>query len=1214
MAVTWTEEQKQVISLKGADILVAAAAGSGKTAVLVQRIIEKVMDEKEPVNIDQMVIVTFTQAAAGEMRERIQAAIEKQAALHPENEHLQRQLTRIHMANISTIHSFCKMVIGDHFQEIQLEPTFRIGDSSEIKLLQKDVLGTVLEKAYEEQEPDFLALSESVSDSRSDEKLEEIVIQLYEFAISYPDPKTWLHTCEQVYRAESYEEIMDTDWMRELYVYLEQMLAYVEEKNEEILEEINGYSEYMEVFMYYNGILRSLRANMDYEHWYHVLENVKTPMLPRGKKAMDDSSLRSKITVYRDEIKETLAEWKKNCFVQRPEELLEDLRNCRPVMTALIRLTIQFMEQFKEEKRSRNIMDFSDLEHEALKVLVDEEGEPTEAAREYAAAFYEILIDEYQDSNLLQETLLQAVSKKCFGEHNIFMVGDPKQSIYRFRLARPELFMEKFYNYSMTDGKQRRIDLHKNFRSRKEVLDSVNYIFERIMKDSLGGIQYDKAAALDGEMEYEYPCDASMYQTEILLYEKPEKELDMTALQYEAKVIAQRIKELVSPETGLMIQDKTEGCRRAQYRDIAIIARGLRGFDTVLMDTLASEGIPVYAVSREGYFNAIEIATILNYLRIVDNPMQDIPLLTVLKSPMGGFDDKELAEIRIGAEEGCMYECCIQYTINGESDCLKEKLTAFLNQLERYRRKVFYMPLHKLLCLILEETGYNYYIQVMPGGTQRKANMDMLLEKAREFEKTSYLGIFQFLRYIEQLEKYKVEMGEANIIDENANVVRVMTIHKSKGLEFPIVFVAGCGRKFNMEDAKKALAIHSGLGIAIDNVRLDVRQKNSTVYKKTCMLKNRLETMGEELRVLYVAMTRAREKLIMTGNAESIERIMQKAYYGGGGKNVPFGYLSTAKSYLDWIMAAVINHKDMQCMWDTYLGSDYPRHGVVTSDYGKRGFVVRNVEMNELMEKELLETARENRLLLNFEMERRENTAKLPKQVLQALQYKYPYESQRLIPVKMSVSELKKEGMILDEEEARLIEEKEKKNVVPAFLKTEDTQISAVRKGTMYHKAFECLDLEQAGSLEDVKKQIDHLFETGVLDKSMNQAINPWKLFNFAKSSIGKRMKLAAQSSRIYKEQPFVYGIPAGDVKAEWKSDRTVLIQGIVDAYFEEDGQIVIVDYKTDYVKAGEEQKLADKYRVQMEYYKKALETMTDKPVKECILYSVYLDKEVPVK
>lgn len=1209
MAIEWTGKQKEVIDMRDANILVSAAAGSGKTAVLVQRIIEKIMDETHPVNIDQFVIVTFTRAAAGEMRDRIQSAIEREAALYPENAHLQRQRTRIHMANISTIHGFCTNVIRNHFQEIDLDPAFRVGDEGEFKLMRKDVLAQVLEEYYEEGSEEFLNFAETFSTGKTDDDMEDVILDLYHFAMSFPYPEEWFEDVRDYYKVENYEQLKESAWMVSLTDHISGILQSVKRKVDRLEMLVGDHPDtiyYQETVSGYREMVKRLLAQSDYEYWYGIFSGMVHPKLPLGKKSCPDEGLREEIKSARDALKTQLDNLKDAYFQQSPQQVLADMANCKPVIDMLIQVTKRFMERFKEEKRERNLLDYNDLEHEALHILRDEDGNPTETAREYAEFYEEILIDEYQDSNLIQEYLLTAVSKTAFGGNNLFMVGDAKQSIYRFRLARPELFMEKFNRYSTTSGNNRRIDLHRNFRSRKEVLDGANYIFGKIMKPSLGEIDYNEDTALYNGMTF--PPSEDDYRTEVLIFDK--KKVEVSAKEYEAKMIAHRIKKLVSKSEGLSVVDKKTGqYRKARYSDIVILLRSTKGFDTILTDVLAMEGIPAHTVSKEGYFDTLEVVTVLNYLRIIDNPFQDVPLLSVLKSPIVAVTDEELAKIRIFHGEDDLYTSVKAYGEEGEEKELQEKLCRFLEQLQQFRQKMYYVPVHDFIAQVLDETGYGDYIRVMPGGEQRRANLNMLIEKASAFEKTSYTGVFQFVRYVEQLQKYEVEMGEASIQSENENTVRIMTIHKSKGLEFPIVFVAGMGRDFNRMDERKVLATHATFGVGIDSIFLENRVKSKSLYKKAIQLRNRLESMGEELRVLYVALTRAKEKLILTGSVANMKNTIMAACEEGYRELPSYAALSTASCYLAWVLMALAGHVDMRELIDQYV--EPGGMAGICRFFDEARYVIREVSLSHMMEEELEEMAREERLDMELDLLKEKDTKDLPENLRKALEYVYPHHGNGAVPAKVSVSELKHAAMILDEEEEQIIKAKETEPIVPSFILEKEEKVLGSDRGTAYHTVFEKLDLCQADTLAHVREQMEQLYETGMLEPAFCNIIRPEKVFAFASSPIGKRMKEAQIQGKVHKEQPFVFALPARELDNGWDSGEPVMIQGIIDVYFEEDDGIVLLDYKTDYVKSGNPTELIDKYKTQLDFYKKALESLTGKRVKESVLYSTHLEQEI---
>ena len=946
MGVQWTEEQRQVIELGGRNILVSAAAGSGKTAVLVERIITMLTRKENPVDVDHLLIVTFTEAAAAEMKERIRQAIEDQAEKRPEDANLNRQATLIHSAQITTIHSFCLSVIREHFHTIDLDPAFRIGEEGELKLLRGDVMQEMLEQYYEEADPDFLNLVESYGGSRDDKKIEELIERLYEFSRSYPEPKKWLTECVHAYEVENMEELQETMHYQAMQKNMAGYMAGAKELLHQGLAACvapDGPQMYADALEDDLRQIERLEQAAGYEETYEAIHRINWKRLASNRKNQASEEKANFVKRVREDVKGMIKDLKALYYEFPAEEVLEEIQRCRPYMQMLARLTADFSQRFEEMKRSRNMIDFDDMEQYAMRILTREENGslvPSKVAEEYQKQFYEIMIDEYQDSNLIQETILTSVSGKWSGRNNIFMVGDVKQSIYRFRLSRPELFMEKYDSYTLTDSPEQRIDLHKNFRSRKEVLAGANDIFRQIMIRDLGGVEYDDRAALypgasypeagGSEVNHSEVDDSDANDTEswdntpelILVDTEDDAETgsDVEKLsnrEKEASVVARRIHQLIRHH---MVKDKrTEKMRPAEFRDIVILTRSMKGYADVYMEVLKKEGIPVYAGSSEGYFETKEIGVLLDYLKILNNKRQDVPLASVLRSPFGHMTDEELARIKGSYRDEPFYKAVTSYAKEGSDEAIRSKLSVCLDQMEHFRRMIPYTALHRLLDKIMQETGYRDYISALPAGEQRAANLDMLLEKARTFESSSYKGVFHFIRYVEQLQKYEIDYGEANTADEQSNTVRLMSIHKSKGLEFPIVIVAGMGKKFNRQDSQGDVLMHASLGIGLKSVDLETRTKCSTLIKNVIAREEVLESMGEELRVLYVALTRAKEKLIVTGTLKDPETkvreaMNQAAYHKGNVTDQPspmsFGQLAGANRYLDWILPAVAGRGD----------------------------------------------------------------------------------------------------------------------------------------------------------------------------------------------------------------------------------------------------------------------------------------------------------------
>ena len=893
MTAKWTKEQEEAIRLRDRNILVSAAAGSGKTAVLVERILSRVTDPDHPADIDRLLVVTFTRAAAGEMKERIGQALEKRLLEDPDNEHLQRQGALLHHAQISTIHGFCTYVIQNYFHRIDLDPGYRIGEEGELKLLKGEVLRDLLEEEYTAGSRKFLDFSEACAPGKNDGRLEDLILRTAEFAESYPWPELWLEACEKTYRAERPEELGSAPFIRFLEEDAARRLRDALEEARWNLREAEGPGgpeEYVPMLRGDLELLELLNAQKTYEEFCRAFQDLSFQTLSRKKNTEGDPEIRERIKKRRDTLKETLREIREQYFSLSPGQVLEELAGCRSFVEELTRLTRRYFREYGERKRRKNLMDFSDLEHFALKILLEREGDQirrTEAARELAGRFDEVMVDEYQDSNYIQEYLLQAVSRDPEGRGNRFMVGDMKQAIYGFRMARPEIFLEKYRTYTREDSGSRRIDLSRNFRSRREVLDTVNYIFRQIMVEDLGGLDYDRDAALyPGAV---YPENRAC-GTELLLLDKksPEFQEDSskTARQEaEALAVAQKLRALVGQ---MQVTDKETGeLRPLRWRDCVILLRQTAGWADTFARVLEEEGIPANTTSRSGYFHTVEVAAVLNYLRICDNPRQDIPFAAALHSPMGGLSEEELAEIRISGPGLPLCKAAERCAEQGGRKELREKLRKFLEGLRETREILPYTPVHQVILQVLEHTGYGAYAAAMPGGEQRQANLNMLVKKAVDFENTSYHGLFQFIRYMEQLERYQVDFGEVSLYGELADTVRIMTIHKSKGLEFPVVFVCGLGGRMNVMDANAQVLLHASLGIGPEWIRLKDRTHSTPLVKQVIRRAIRRDMLGEELRVLYVALTRAKEKLILTGTVDDLEkkfREIEGTDPGSGGK------------------------------------------------------------------------------------------------------------------------------------------------------------------------------------------------------------------------------------------------------------------------------------------------------------------------------------------
>ena len=1238
MGVKWTKQQQQVIDLRDRNILVSAAAGSGKTAVLVERIITMLTDEEHPVNVDELLIVTFTEAAAGEMKERIRGAIEKALEENPENEHLKRQATLIHNAQITTIHSFCLSVIRDHFHVIDIDPGFRTAEEGELKLLRHDVLDELLEEKYVQKEERFLRFSNAYGGRRNDKKLEEMIEKAYDYSRSYPDGEGWLDSCVDAYRVDCAEDLEKSDYGNKIVTWAKAYLEEAKLLNEQATQislEIDGPAVYEEALKLDAQTIRELLSAKNYNELSGRIQNVEWS---RFASCRDKTVSKEKIEAVKDlreQVKGIVSGLKKDYFYQKPEEMAADMQICLPYMEELVGLVKCFSQRFDAKKRQENVIDFSDMEQFALQILAKktEEGfEPSEVAKEYQDQFREIMIDEYQDSNLIQETILTSISGVSKGKYNIFMVGDVKQSIYSFRLSRPELFMEKFDTYDLEKGPKQRIDLHKNFRSRKEVLDSVNYIFRQIMMRNLGEIDYDDKAAL--YVGAEYPENPGC-ETEVLVLntelKKYDRSIKASKQEMEARMIASRIRRLIAEQK--VLDKKTGKLRPARYSDIVILTRSVKGIADIFVQELNREGIPAFSGTKEGYFATQEIGVLLDYLKVLDNARQDLPLTAVLTSPFAGLTAVELSVIRLAYPNQLFYEAVegfcslsseeIPETVDKKQAIqVQEKLRKFFVVLDHFREILPYTAIHDLLAEIIDKTGYGLFISAMPGGAQRQANVEMLVEKARAFEGTSYKGLFNFVRYIEQLKKYDVDYGEASIIDEQDDTVRIMSIHKSKGLEFPIVFVAGTGKQFNTQDLKGSIVIHPRNGVGIDVVDLEMRTKAPTFLKKMIQEKTKLENLAEELRVLYVAMTRAKEKLILTGSLKIGEDGLEPYVNHMTDRESPLSLyqLEGANRYLDWILPALLQEEDLKREADLC--------GILKTESEEVQQLPIKVRIFDAGEMDFTEDAQRQAEVIAREVLEHWDTTKvyLPgaeEKLEQQMNFLYPYKEKGKMKLKFTVSELKKRESLQEEAGEELIQEPEIVPLLPHFMEEQKEGLTGASRGSAYHKFLELHDFSKEYTEELLKEEIELFNQAGRMSKEMADCIRTKDILAFLNSESGRRMTQAAGNGKLRKEQPFVLGVAASEIYPEIYQDiqkrsqeadenrkeETILIQGIIDVWFEEEDGIVLLDYKTDRVRNASQ--LKELYHAQLDYYAQALEQLLEKPVKEKIIYSFALKEEI---
>ncbi len=1253
----WTKEQRRVIELEGRNLLVSAAAGSGKTAVLVERIIGMVTKKSHPVDIDRLLIVTFTNAAAAEMRERIGLALADALDRQPDNLHLQRQQTLLHHAQITTIHSFCLYVIRNYFHRVEMEPDFRVADEGELKLLRSDVLDQVLEHYYQEAKPEFLALSETIATGKTDQPLKEAILRLFSFAMSYPWVEEWLEGCKAPFHVQGMEAFEALPMTKSLLGYLKNLSAQWARQLGQCVQISlmpDGPQSYAALLQAEQEALGKIPACITFEEYYKAVRAVSFGRLPALRKFAGDVAKKERVQKMRNEVKASVKKITEQFFFQSPAQTMEDLAKSRPAADMLIEVTLAFMQAFAQKKREKNMLDFNDLEHFALKILVDgKTHEPTRTAKELRRNYEEIMIDEYQDSNNVQETILRAVSKEAEGGHNIFMVGDVKQSIYRFRMARPELFMEKYGTYTLEDSPNQRVDLHKNFRSRPEVLGTANDIFSKLMDRDIGNITYDEQAALYPGAVYPQG-EPGMFDTRFLVVEPSEDDKDLKAADLEARAVGMEIHRMMDEQ---LVKDEAQGekdaLRPLRYGDIVILLRSLGSVADSFVKTLNEMGIPTRATAGTGYFSAPEVQTALHLLKLVDNPRQDIPMAAVLSSPIVGLGKEDLAALRVQFPQETFYQAVLHYMpqagtqqeeAGGVRLCAeaKQRLQKFLRLLQKYRKKVSYTPIHQLLYEILEESGYKAYVYALPGGEIKKANLEMLAEKAIAYENTSYRGLFHFIRYMEKLQKYEVDFPLAD--GEGArDAVRIMSIHKSKGLEFPVVFVSGLGKTFNSQDAREKVVLHPSLGIGMDVLDIKRRLRTPGFTRQVLARQVSMENLGEELRVLYVALTRAKEKLILTGVlGKAREKLKELGFVENDGKGGRMGIgacmeaspavsqAAGALSFLKRLNAA--NFLQLVLMACQAYPGKYP---------------VVLLQKEDLIVAGQARAAEEGLTKLDLLARLQRADDVWDREVQKRLGYAYPYEEECSMRTKVSVSELKHRVMdkVMEEEQkaqlawqggfaqAKSRQEREgghyipklqeqegghyipefqgqeEEHYIPAFMEGVQQENIGAKRGTAMHRVLECYDF--ARGADSLKDQLRQMEAQGKIEADLLGLVYIPALKKFLGTSLAARMQAAARANKLHREKPFVMGKPAREALEESSSGEMLLIQGIIDVFFEEEDGIVLLDYKTDSVKDGKE--LLALYRAQMELYQEAIERALGKTVKEKALYSFCLGEIVEV-
>ncbi|SFE35925.1 helicase-exonuclease AddAB subunit AddA [Alteribacillus iranensis] len=1201
----WTDGQWEAISSTGTNFLVSAAAGSGKTAVLVERIIHRITEGDDPLDVDRLLIVTFTNAAAAEMKNRIGEALEREINKRPGSLHVRRQLALLNKAQISTIHAFCMAVIKKYYYKVNIDPQFRLVDDIEGELMREEILEALLEELYsQEGNDDFLLAADCFTNDRNDEGFRKAVLDVHRFSRSHPDPEAWLEKMARAYEINEDTSIEQLTWgqevMADITERLNAALDLLQEAKETCLSE-HGPQAYYETIEADEWELRNILNSTDWETMYETFQSLSFGRLKSIKKSEEvRDDLKERVKELRKAVKEDMNALQSDVFFQPPSDFLKDMQQMRKPVRILIETVKTFSLRYQEKKKELALMDFSDLEHVCLQILSDPQ---REAASHYQSRFKEVLVDEFQDINHIQETILQFVTQK--GQS--FFVGDVKQSIYRFRLAEPGIFLNKYKTYNRNDGTPGwRIDLDQNFRSRKEVLDGVNFIFKQLMDEPAGEIQYDENAELKaGNKDYEEISEPAL---ETVFVNKGKKldttdetreteEEDSDTAQLEARYIARRIKDLI--DSKHQVYDKhLKQMRLLTYRDIVILMRSMPWANTFL-EEFHKEGLPVYADLTEGYFETVEINVMLSLLKTIDNPYQDLPLAAVLRSPITGMNEEELAQLRLMDKYGSFYSALKLAVEEGPVSSWQDKAQTFYQRLCKWREKVRHESLSDFIWDVMQETGYYDFAGGLPGGKQRQANLLALYDRARSYEKTSFRGLFRFLRFIERMQERGDDLGTARALGEQEDVVRLMTIHKSKGLEFPVVFIAGMNKQFNMRDLKQRMIFHKDLGIGVKTIQPDLRViKDSLPY---LAVKNRLyrEQIAEEMRALYVAMTRAKEKIILVGTITKPEKTFQnwQRFNKLEETELPVMDRLKAKSFADWLGPSVFRHHSVK-EW----GNEEGTYGNKEIYFHPAKWAFSFIDSEELQEKQEEEKVLdEGKKLALTQLVPVQEESPYYADVEKQLEWEYPYPSSLTQRSKQTVSEFKRQLPDEYSEPSQRFSFSSSYAERPLFLQKEN--VSPVEKGTAMHTVLEHIPLEAKYVFEALDDFLEELVQKELLTEPQAQLIEGEDISNFFRTSLGDRLLHAVE---VYRELPFSLNRPSENGK------DTMFIQGTVDCIFRDRaGNLVLLDYKTDAVKSRfpgnreyGEKMIKSRYQPQIDLYTEAISTIWGEKVHESYIYA----------
>ncbi|WP_018662405.1 helicase-exonuclease AddAB subunit AddA [Heyndrickxia acidiproducens] len=1228
----WTDDQWKAVMAKGQDILVAAAAGSGKTAVLVERMIRKLINEEDPLDIDQLLVVTFTNAAAAEMRHRIGEALETAIGRNPESHHLRKQLSLLNKAPISTLHAFCLDVIRKYYYLINIDPGFRIAEPTEAELLRDEVLDDLFEEEYgREKNEAFYRAVDTFSNDRSDVQLQELIRKLYDFSQANPDPGQWLDRMVEMYDVSGEMEIDALPFLKPVKEDIRLQLHGAKDMLEEayaLSKQPGGPAPRAENYLNDLAIVERLLAAYD-NSWEDLYQEMNAWSFSRAKPCKGDEYLPELVKAaddLRKSAKKNLETLKTDFFSRKPQYYLKDMREMHPVIATLAELVKKFSAAYAAVKAEKGLVDFSDLEHFCLEILIEKEEngriKASEAAKAYQAQFKEVLVDEYQDLNLVQETILKLVSSGSGDTGNLFMVGDVKQSVYRFRLAEPKLFMSKYQAFTAAgDETGLRIDLSKNFRSRKEVLDGTNFIFKQIMGVHIGEMEYDAQAELvkgatypEGDLPIELAViDQADGQAPDMQPDTPGGALDPAELeqsQLESRYLARTIKALIAAKKPVY-QAKTGTYRPIQYKDIVILLRSMT-MAPEMMEEFKKAGIPLYASLSTGYFDANEVAIMLSLLKVIDNPYQDIPLAVVLRSPVVGLDEEELARIRVHLKQGHYYEAVKKFIAGqpaAEEEAAHEKVAKFAEKLKEWRSVARQGALSDLIWQLYRETKFYDFVGGLPGGKQRQANLRAFYDRARQYEQTSFRGLFRFLRFIERMQERGDDLGTARALSEQEDVVRLMTVHASKGLEFPVVFVAGLGRKFNLRDINQAFLLDKEYGFACKYINPEKRITYPSLPQLAFKRKKRLEMLAEEMRVLYVALTRAKEKLYLVGTVKNAEKQKEKWQKARQHRDwlLKDHLRAGANSYLDWIGPAIARHREAAQWLTNSAQQSHPGYRDIEQHSSR--WAVREIPKEELIEwdepaaetdgkwQQLVKDGRPIDLESGWKEE-----------ICRRLSWEYESRPATVRRAKQSVSELKRMNEIRDETTDTRLIRRVRKHIYdrPRFM--QETSISPAERGTAMHMVMQHMPLDAPPTPGSVEELLEDMVKRELLTGEQANVIDTAQLIGFFETEIGKKL---LQADKVMREIPFSLSEPAAVIYQDEKlGQERILVQGIFDCVIEEENELILLDYKTDRVterfKGGFEEAMPvmlKRYEIQLALYGKALEKILRKKVKAKYLY-----------